>query len=63
MQLQRSYFGKMRLKRTATFSQFFLEEQNIKQPFLGAHSVTKPAKWSGSDFETAALYYKIKINL
>ena len=39
-----TYFGNIRLNSTATFSQFLREEQNIRQPFLGAHSVTKPAK-------------------
>ena len=44
------------LSMRATFSQFFLVEQKMRQEWSGMTSVTRPSRWSGSIRVTSALY-------
>lgn len=54
----KAYLGNTRHKSRATFSQFFLDEQNIRHESSGIISLTKPPKWSGSKRVTSSLYCK-----
>ena len=44
------------LSMRATFSQFFLVEQKMRQEWSGMTSVTRPSRWSGSTRVISALY-------
>ena len=46
------------LSMTATFSQFFFEEQNTRQECWGIVSSTRPNRWSGSSLRSSAEYWK-----
>lgn len=53
-----TYFLRYLHNIEATFSQFFLVGQKIRQEYLGITSVTSAMMWSGSAFSRLLEYYQ-----
>ena len=46
--INKTHLGNSFVRSSATFSQFFLVAQKIRQEWLGMTSFTRPVRWSGS---------------